>query len=262
MKKLITSAFFILLLITSTGCGEKKHSITEVKLSTEKGKDDLVLNPEDTFNDNAKIIYGQANFYNPVQNVESYLQIIWNQIIDGEKVPITSNTIPTKYSGIVVFQGNRPGLSWPTGEYVIDFIVNDEIIGQYLFTIRPTTEDPIKGAYLKDEATSRAVNSSHEATSPTTTFTPQDDPIYLSLSTTDQTPKDATIRIDWVYLTKSRKINSASQTVKQNTRTHFTLEKRYNTEFLDVSGNWPIGDYRAELYVNNELVHSLQFKVQ
>lgn len=261
MKKVLYSLLFISLLMTTSGCGEEVHSVTNVQLSTEVDKDELIINPDTTFNDNTKIIYGQASFHNPVQNVETYLQIIWNRLDEGEKVPVTSTTISTKQSGTVIFRGNRPGQNWPIGEYAIDFIVNDEIIGQYLFTIRPTTEDPIKGAYLTDETTTQSVNSAHEATSPTNTFRPQDDPIYLSLSTTDNTPANATIKVEWFYLTKSRLINSESQTVKQNTRSHFTLEKRYNTEFLDVSGNWPSGDYKADLYVNNDFIRSIQFSV-
>jgi hypothetical protein len=72
----------------------------------------------------------------------------------------------------MIFEARRPGLSWPIGNYVIDFIINDKNYAQHNFEIvsSETSVFTEKGNWINKIETSKTVDSSHNPTNPTSTL--------------------------------------------------------------------------------------------
>ena len=96
----------------------------------------------------------------------------------------------------------------------------------------------------------RSVNSDHTVGGFTTTFTP-DDSIYLAVLT--GTAGSATIRVRWKY----------GQRVIDEPKKQVSYNQAAATDFrLQSPGGFPRGDYTAEVFVNDQLVGTREFKVE
>lgn len=259
----------LLILLLSTflfvGCGPSTYQFNNIKLSDNRDeKTKLVTDPKTTFPSNTPIIYGQTSFVNPNEGKTTYILINFSLLNeDGEGEIVDSSTKTAQSGGTMIFEGKRPGFSWSTGNYAIDFIVNNETIARQEFTIVSTTTSDLsaKSNWGKDYQTSLQVDSNHNPISPTSNFKATDEEIQLSFSSTDKMAKNTKIKVDWIYLTNKKLIISQEQTLSKNQRTHFTLDKTHNANFLNSNGDWPTGNYKADIYFDDTLVNMVQFKI-
>jgi len=259
-KKTILSIAFILFTLILPAC-DNDYKISNISLGAERDKKtSLITTPQTVFEPDTSIIYGQATFTNPETKENTTLQIIWNYIKDGEDVPVNSNNITTNQGGTIGFQSKRPGYNWQTGKYRIDFIIKEKTYATYEFTVGNTG---IQNQYISSLETASKVDSAHNPTTITDTFSPTAQEIYLTLATTKEAPKNLSVKVEWYYVSDSQKLNEATTTVGPNQKTHFTLDKQHNQTFLLPNGNWPSGNYRADIYLNQEkLDTSVRFEIK
>ncbi|MFZ5392350.1 MAG: hypothetical protein ACOZAR_04140 [Patescibacteria group bacterium] len=251
-KVILTLSLFIFILILPACPGEYKFS--DIKLGDQKDKKtSLITNPQTVFEANTAVIYGQASFTNPDTKNPTSIQIIWNYTGNGEDVPVNSNTINTNLSGTIGFQSKRPGYNWQIGSYRIDFIINQKTYATYKFSIGDTGK---QDAMINSVKTASQIDSSHNPVIETDTFSPTSKEIFLTIATSPEAPKNSNLKVEWWYTTDTKKINDASTTVGPNQKTHFTLDKQHNQTFLTPDGNWPKGNYRADIYLNQTKLKS------
>lgn len=264
IKSKILCTIFLLSIIFS-GCGDQNYQISNVLLGSQRNKKtSLIDNPITTFNNKTEIIYGQASFVNPKQDVMAYVQVNWSKIEDDIKNLIDSTTLKAKQSGTMLFETHRPGISWPLGKYIVEFVVEDNIIGSQEFEIKNITELSCgeKENWIKSIETSSTVDSAHNPTNPTTNFSSTAKEIYLTFAATNQMQKNTQLKIQWYYGKNYQNLSTDSATINPNQQTHFTLSKDHNQTFLLSSGNWPTGNYFVQIDLGDDCSKMIQFNIQ
>jgi hypothetical protein len=256
---------FIIILSLSSCLGPSTYQFNNIQLSDSHDEKTLKLtDSKTTFPSNTPIIYGQTTFVNPNEGKTTYIQVNFSLLDEnGEAEIVDSSTKTTQNGGTMIFEGKRPGFSWSTGQYVVDFIINNETIARYEFTIVSTGTSQLteKSNWATDYQTSLTVDSNHDPINPSSKFQTTDNQIQLSLSATSSMPKNTTVKVDWYYLDNQKLIISQEQTISKNQRVHFTLDKTYTRNFLQANGDWPSGSYKADIYFDDTLVTMVQFKI-
>ena len=266
MNKYLASIFVSLVTILSLNgcCGPTDYAFDNVTLSDSRNEETLKIeNPMTTFASNTPVIYGQATFINPNEGETTYILINYSRYIDDELEVVDASTKITQQGGLMVFEGKRPGFSWPTGTYVIDFEVNNIIYASQTFEVI-STDDTLyseKSEWISNTQTSKTVDSEHNPTTPTTTFPSNSEEIFLTIDATEKMPKNTSIKVEWQYLDNAQIIISQEQTISKNQSTHFTLDRTHNKNFLLSSGDWPSGSYKARIIVDNTFIKQVLFKV-
>lgn len=267
MSKILSSLLcsFLLILSLSSCLGTSTYQFKNILLSdTHDEKTLKITNPKTTFPSNTAVIYGQTTFVNPNEGKTTYIQVNFSLIDEnGNAEIVNSSTKNTQKSGTMIFESRRPGLSWSTGQYVIDFVIDNKTITSSNFSIVSTSTSQLteKSNWGNDYQTSLTVDSNHNPISPNSKFNATDNQIQLSFASTATMPKNTTIKVDWYYLDNQKLIISQEQTISKNQRTHFTLDKAYTRNFLQANSDWPTGNYKADIYFDNTLVTMVQFKI-
>jgi hypothetical protein len=98
----------------------------------------------------------------------------------------------------------------------------------------------------------RNIGVDKNVTDATTTFSPND-MIYASVQTSGSSPS-ATVKVRWTYQ-DGQVVDESEQTIAPtgDTRTEFHISK---------PDGWPAGTYKAEVYLNGQLVQSKNFEVK
>ncbi len=108
---------------------------------------------------------------------------------------------------------------------------------------------------IEDVNTATSVNANYQAVSPTTTFDPSAENIYVTIQTTNFTEAHQ-VKVEWYYVDTDTFIDDgsyAAQTGINNVAFH--LEQ-------PASGSWPEGDYQVKIYVDGKLAQIARFKVK
>jgi hypothetical protein len=98
----------------------------------------------------------------------------------------------------------------------------------------------------------RNIGGDKHVTETTTTFSPND-VIYASVQTSGTAP-NTTLQVKWTYQ-DGQVVDETSQTI--------TTTGDEATEFhISKPGGWPAGKYKAEVYLNGQLVQTKEFEVK
>lgn len=266
-KGLFTSILLLITILSFSGCcGPSQYQFTNTQLSDARNeKTYKIIEPKNTFPSDIQTIYGQSSFVMPNDGEMTYIMINFAQIDEnGYQEIVDSSTKSTQHAGLLIFEGKRPGFSWPVGQYVVDFIVNDISYAQYPFEIVSSNivSDTAKSEWGTDYQTSIDIDSEHNPIQPSSNFKTTDEEIFLSFASTPSMPKTTAIRVEWFYLDQKQLIISQEQTMNKSQKTHFTLDKTHSRNFLQSNSDWPTGNYKADIYFDNTLVNIIQFRVK
>lgn len=267
MPKTITQLLFLFFSILSlSGClGPSTYQFNNTLLSDSRDeKTKKIIEPMTIFPSDIAQIYGQSTFAMPNDGEMTYILINFALVNEnGDQEIVDSSTKSTQHGGLVIFSGKRPGFSWPVGQYVVDFVINDISYSQYQFEIISVEEisGGEKAGWASDYNTSKSVDSSHNPLQTTSNFSVIDKEIFLTFKSTATMPKNTAIKVDWKYLNKDETIISQTQSMSKNEGIHFSLDKTYSKDFLLANSDWPTGSYEAAIYFNNTLVKKVQFKI-
>jgi len=99
----------------------------------------------------------------------------------------------------------------------------------------------------------RNVGGDKHVTDATTSFSPND-VIYASVLTSGTSPS-ATVKVRWTYEGDGQVVDESEQTITTtgDTATEFHISK---------PNGWPAGNYKAEVYLNGQLVQTKEFEVK
>ncbi|HPN67832.1 MAG TPA: hypothetical protein PLZ62_04200 [bacterium] len=266
MNAKLANIFFLPVLILSLcSCGQNDYTVTQISLSDHRDeKTSLITNPLTTYPSNTPIIYGQAKFTTPKDGTQTYIQINFSMLDeDGDKEIIDSDTKNTKQSGTMIFEGRRPGLSWPVGNYSVDFVIEDKTYASQTFEVvsSETSVYTEKSNWINSIQTCKSVDSAHNPINTTSVFAPTDKEIYLTLEFNDKVTKNSEVKVEWVYLDNIEKFTSQVQTISKNQKIHFVIDKTYNANFLQTNGDWQHGSYQANIYIDNVLVKTIAYQI-
>lgn len=262
-KLFLTFSISCFILALSGCCEPQKYEFTNIKISdTVDKKTQKVTNPRTTLPADSKIIYGQANFKNPSTDNAIYVQIDVSREVGGQKIPAASSQVKTKTSGTIVFQSKRPGFNWPTGDYVIDFKIDEVIYATYKFKITGSFCDKNIADWVQAVETAKQVDSAHNPIDPTDIFSASDSNIYLTFAASSKIPANTTIKVDWAYTQNYKFLSSASSTINPGQKIHFTFDKEHHKTHLLNNGNWPNGGYQATITIGEECKQVVRFEVE
>ena len=105
---------------------------------------------------------------------------------------------------------------------------------------------------VKEVNLGRTVGGDKRIVDPVTTFNPND-VIYASVVTSGTSP-NTTLQIRWTY--------QDGQVVEETQQTITTTAAEEATEFhISKPDGWPAGKYKAEIFVNGDLVQTKEFEV-
>lgn len=108
---------------------------------------------------------------------------------------------------------------------------------------------------IEDVNTATSVNANYQAVSPTTTFDPSAESIYVTIQTKNFTEAHQ-VKVEWYYVDSDTFIDDgsyAAQTGINNVAFH--LEQ-------PASGSWPEGNYQVKIYVDGKLAQIARFTVK
>lgn len=108
---------------------------------------------------------------------------------------------------------------------------------------------------IEDVNTASSVNTNFQAVSPTTTFEPGTEKIYITIQTKNFTEPHQ-VKVEWYYVDTDTFIddgNYAAQTGINNIAFH--LEQ-------PAAGSWPEGSYQTKIYVDGKLAQIARFTVE
>ena len=95
----------------------------------------------------------------------------------------------------------------------------------------------------------------YDGTDPTTVFTP--DETFYCVADLQNAPDDSVVRADWYAVevegAEPNTFIDSAEVTSGSSSLHFELNN---------NGPWPIGTYKVELYLNEELKDTIEFSVQ
>lgn len=94
-----------------------------------------------------------------------------------------------------------------------------------------------------------------EGTQPTTTFAPED--TFFCLVTLGNAPDDTTVRAVWTAVEVEG--NDPNTVIDESSVDSGSGTLEFN---LTNSNPWPVGSYKVDLYLNDELDRTIEFAVQ
>ena len=98
----------------------------------------------------------------------------------------------------------------------------------------------------------RSIGGDKHVTDVTTTFAPND-VIYASVQTSGAAP-NTTLQVKWTY--------QDGQVVDETTQTIAPTADEATEFHISKPDGWPAGKYKAEVYLNGQLVHTKDFEVK
>ncbi len=111
-------------------------------------------------------------------------------------------------------------------------------------------------ATITDAKPCEAVDKDNNPIGITYNFTPESPEINICF-TWEHAPKGTNLKAVWIYETKNQVITESSIIINDiGGQGHFKLTKP------TTKAGWPLGDYRADLYLGDKLAKSVSFKVQ
>lgn len=108
---------------------------------------------------------------------------------------------------------------------------------------------------IEDVNMATSVNANFQAVSPTTTFEPAAESIYITIQTKNFTSTHQ-VKVEWYYVDSDTFIDDgsyAAQTGINNIAFH--LEQ-------PAQGSWPEGKYQAKIYIDGKLAQIARFEVK
>lgn len=109
--------------------------------------------------------------------------------------------------------------------------------------------------FIEDVNTATSVNANYQAVSPTTTFEPSAENIYVAIQTKNLTT-ERQIKVEWYYVDSDTFIDDGTYSAQTGiNNVAFHLEQ-------PASGSWPEGDYQVKIYVDGKLAQIARFKVE
>ena len=99
----------------------------------------------------------------------------------------------------------------------------------------------------------RNIGGDKHVTDATTTFSPND-MIYASVQTSGTSPSSTTVKVRWTY--------QDGQVVEESEQTIAPTGDEATEFHISKPDGWPAGTYKAEVYLNGQLVQTKEFEVK
>ena len=146
-----------------------------------------------------------------------------------------------------------PTEQWPPGSYKAEIYLNDELA--YLFEFEVEGEESPSLSSLAESISSAYMSRDDLGTDPTLVFSPND--VFYFIVTMADTSQVNTMKVTW-YAVEAAGLEPNSVLDEVETSEIFDVY----TFSLSPSGQWPVGKYMLELYINGELAGISEFEVQ
>lgn len=223
-------------------------TITEAVLSINKEGQ----SPQTTFDQQTAKIFLNAQISGMPTN--GVLRINWIAEKTREIAPNTSiGNLELKASSLAEGLNtwiSRPPAGWPTGDLRVNLSVNNKPLKTVRFRIKP----------VSGPAFSKPIFSLNKGgRSPQTVFGTQAPKLYLT-SNVLGVAGDALGRFDWIAV----KTGKTAPNYKINS---FEIKLSGNVKSVDVSlskpnAGWPVGEYRVDMFIDNQLKRSAHFRIE
>lgn len=143
--------------------------------------------------------------------------------------------------------------NWPAGSYKVEIYLNDKL-GK---TIEYQVEAPEVKVPTIESATLAKGSNENEAVDPTTVFAPDDLVIHLVVTVADAV-EGTSLKAVWHVVEVQ---DYEPQVIDE---VPYTLSGGENVADFTLSNDqpWPAGKYEVELYLNDQLVQTLEYEVQ
>jgi len=115
-------------------------------------------------------------------------------------------------------------------------------------------ENTLGPVEIEEVTVCKDVDSSAKPVEPTDTFPSGTRVVYVSVKFNNMTPEDK-ITTKWNYLETGEEINTADLTTEKSGSGYFGFN-------LTIDQGFPSGRYTAMVYLNNELIETVEFLVE
>jgi hypothetical protein len=156
----------------------------------------------------------------------------------------------TQGDGIISFY-LEGGQLWPVGKYKVELYLNDKLDRTLEFQVKGAPAEQPSGAVISDAQMAR----DEDGNELTTVFTPED--VFYCLVELSNAPADTTVRTVWTAV-EVEGIDPDSYIDEAE------ITESSGTLIFNLSRNdlWPVGRYKADIYLNGQLDRTLEFEVQ
>jgi len=142
---------------------------------------------------------------------------------------------------------------WPAGSYKVDIYLNDKLDR----TLEYQVEQPEVKAPTVESATLARGSNQNEAVDPTNIFGPDDLELHLVAKVADAV-EGTNLKAVW------RVVDVQDYEPQVIDEVPYTLSSGENVADFTLTNDqpWPVGKYQVDLYLNDNLVQTLEYEVQ
>ena len=142
---------------------------------------------------------------------------------------------------------------WPAGKYKVEIYLDDKLSK----TVEYQVEQSATKTPSIESATLAKGSNQNEAVDPTTVFAPEDLVLHLVVKVADAV-EGTSLKATWSVVEVQ---DYEPQVIDE---TSYTLSGGENVADFTLTNDqaWPVGKYKVELYLNDQLVQTLEYEVQ
>ncbi len=239
----------------------KEGGVVETSIPTPDSSVDLIesayLSRDENGTEQVSVFFPQDTFYAIVEMpdapTDTVVKAVW-YAVNAEGLAPNSELDQAEIQGNETITFNLTATEpWPVGKYKAEIYVNNqpaldlefEVVSEVGTSPASATSELVSNAYLaKDEAGQQA----------TSIFGTTD--IIYAIVELPEAPSDTRVRAEW-YVVKATDVESNSLIDQAETTGTGTF-----TFNLTPTNPWPNGDYRVDIYVNDEIALTMNYQVE
>jgi len=211
------------------------------------------VDPTNVFAPDDLVLHLAVTVANPVEGTS--LKAVWSVVDVKDYTPAVIDEVPYTLSAgerTTDFQltNNQP---WPAGKYKVELYLNDQLVQ----TLEYVVQEAGAQTPFVESATLAKGYEGGEAVDPTTVFAQDDLTLHLVVKVAN--PVEGTsLKAVWSVAEVAGYEPQAIDEVP------YTLSAGENSADFSLTNNqpWPVGKYKVELYLNDQLVQTLEYEVQ
>lgn len=252
-------AFFALVVLAAaslalSACGFSISTANIQGVTLGKGYDNgTIVEPTTTFAQEDQEIQLVVNVGNAPDDTQ--VKAVWSIVeVEGHEPAVLYESPLTLNSGenIAHFSLTNDQL-WPAGRYKVDIYLNDKL--------DKTVEYQVEEAEVKtptvESATLAKGSDQNEAVDPTSVFAPDDLVLHLVVKVANAV-EGTSLKAIW-YVVEVQ--DYEPQVIDE---VPYTLSGGENVADFTLTNDqpWPVGKYKVELYLNDQMVQTLEYEVR
>jgi hypothetical protein len=242
----------VILVVSACGFSFSTANITDVTVG--KGYDNgTVLEPTTVFAPDDLEIQLVVNVANAPDDTQ--VKAVWSIVdVAGHEPAVLYESPVTLNSGQNVahfsLTNDQP---WPAGKYKVEIYLDDKLDK----TVEYQVEQSAAKTPTIESATLAKGSDQNEAVDPTTVFAPSDLTLHLVVKVADAV-EGTSLKAVWSVVEVQ---DYEPQVIDE---APYTLSGGENVADFTLTNDkpWPVGKYKVELYLNDQLVQTLEYKVQ